>query len=326
MCCYHHFTLEERESLLILRIRGESIRSMAKELSRSPSSISRELRRNSYSHEKCGYSPIRAQRRYCRVRKKCRRNCKLQQEAVRATVGKLLEMYWSPEQISHRLKREKHKVQISFSTIYRGFENGLLERKSLQYLRLKSNIHKSRKRKSNCGCIPVLYSIHERPKKVNQRQEIGHWESDTVVGSRSRQGIATHVERKSRYTVLLKVSKVNHTDTYMEATKRAFETLPERMRRSFTVDHGKEFAGYKRLMDELGCLVYFADPYCPNQRGTNENTNGLLRQFVPKGLDVSNMSQLDLDAIAYRMNTRPRKCLGWLSPHEVFFKNVLHFT
>ena len=138
--------------------------------------------------------------------------------------------------------------------------------------------------------------------------------------------MATHVERKSRYTVLLKLERRGHSETYMQATKQAFDAMPPHLRRSLTVDHGKEFAAYRWLMKELDCIVYFADPYCPNQRATNENTNGLLRQFIPRRTDIAPVSQQALDSFAYLLNTRPRKCLGWKTPLEVFSKKLLHLT
>lgn len=323
MSCYHHFTLEERESILVGLVERKSIRAIARELGRAPSSVSREVKKNYRSHEKCGYSAAAAHRKYLKHKKSVSRPLKLEDPDVKKKVEELLQRYWSPEQISNRLKKEENPVQISFSTIYRGVEKGLVSR---EFLRYKANPQRSKKRKSNCGCIPVEFSIHDRPQQANMRTQLGHWESDTVQGRKNGACIATHVERKSRFSVFLKLPKAGNTDIYMQATEEAFRKFPPALRRSFTVDHGKEFAAYHELMDGLKCIVYFADPYCPNQRPTNENTNGLLRQFVPKGTKIDDLSQADIDLFAHRLNSRPRKCLNWLSPFEVFFHEVLHLT
>lgn len=326
MSCYHHFTPKERESILIGLVEKKSIRAISKELARAPSSVSRELKRNYRSHEKCGYSPVYAQRKYDICKKQIHNNNKINQDATRKKVEELLQLYWSPEEISNRLKKEKNKIQISTSTIYRALNKGLLSRESFSCLRRKGNPHRSKKRKANCGCIPVDYSIHDRPLEANLRTQFGHWESDSVQGRKGGACIATHVERKSRFSVFLKLPKVGETKPFMQATTKVFENFPANFRRSFTVDHGKEFSGYRELMENLNCIVYFADPYCPNQRATNENTNGLLRQFVPKSFKIDDLTQQQIDAFAYLLNLRPRKCLGWRSPFEVFFKKVLHLT
>ncbi len=246
---------------------------------------------------------------------------------MRKKVEQLLKLYWSPEQISNRLKKETNKLQISAATIYRALNKGLLlAAESFSCLRHKGNAQRSKKRKANCGCIPVDYSIHDRPLKANLRTQFGHWESDSLQARKGRGCIATHVERKSRFCIFLKLPKAGETKPYMQATIQAFEPFGLKFRRSFTVDHGKEFAGYRQLMQELGCIVYFADPYCPNPRATNENTNGLLRQFVSKSCNIDELSQHQIDAYARLLNLRPRKCLGWRSPFEVFYNKVLHLT
>lgn len=326
MSCYHHFTPEERESILVGLVERKSMRDIARELNRSASSISRELKRNYRSHEKCKYSPLSAQKKYEKMKKRKPQTYKLMEPAIKAKVEELLQSYWSPEQISHRLQKEKSPIEISFNTIYRGISKGLISKPSIACLRIKANPHRSRKRKSNCGCIPVTHSIHDRPKEIDERTQAGHWESDTVQGQKNGACIATHVERKSRFCVLLKLDKSGVTDQYMRSTHNAFKLYAPELRRSFTVDHGKEFAGYQMLMDSLHCIVYFADPYSPNQRATNENTNGLLRQFVPKGCVINCLSETTIDSFAYRLNTRPRKCLDWITPLEVFSNQVLHLT
>ena len=161
--------------------------------------------------------------------------------------------------------------------------------------------------------------------EAEQRQAIGHWESDTVRGSCNSGCIATHVDRKSRYLISIKIPN-RTTGVYMDATIKAFSKIPGYKCKTFTTDHGKEFAEYKRLTDALNAEVYFADPGSPGQRGTNENTNGLLRQFFPKRSSFKSVTQADIDRASILLNSRPRKCLGWLTPLEVFTSKSLHLT
>ena len=160
---------------------------------------------------------------------------------------------------------------------------------------------------------------------MESRKTIGHWEGDTVRGAKWSGCIGTQVERVSRYAVLFKIPD-RTAASFTEANIQAFEKIPKSKRRSFTVDHGKEFSQHRELSAKLNCKVYFADPHAPWQRGTNENFNGLLRQFFPKRTSFAEVTQSDVDAIASLLNRRPRKSLGWRSPEEVFFKKSLHLT
>jgi IS30 family transposase len=235
---------------------------------------------------------------------------------------RLLELYCSPEQISNRLREENSPVQIGTSTIYRGIQKGTFPNEIKKKLRTRP-YHKPQGGRT--GQLAVSHHISERPEEANRRLKIGHWESDTVRGSRNSGCIATHVDRKSRYLISIKIPN-RTTETYMDATITAFSKLPRYKRKTFTTDHGKEFAGYKRLTEVLKAKVYFADPASPGQRGTNENTNGLLRQFFPKRTSFQKVTQADVDRACILLNCRPRKCLGWLTPLEVFFSISLHLT
>ena len=241
------------------------------------------------------------------------------------TVSNLLEMAWSPEQISNRLKYEHNQLKISTSTIYRALDAGLLDEKLCKKLRIKGRLRHGGRKKSKCGHLDIEYSIHDRPKSADKRKTIGHWESDTVRGSKWTGCIATHVERKSQYSVLCKIP--NRTaEVFTQATIQAFQKIPKGKCKSFCVDHGKEFSDYRKIQTELNCKVYFADPHAPWQRGTNENFNGLLRQFFPKRTSFAEVTQKDVEAVMELLNRRPRKSLGWKTPEEVFFHKVLHLT
>lgn len=323
MSHYRHFTIDERESLLVYLSQGKKNCEIARLMNRSPSTISREIRRNVESRTR--YSALQAQKAYEQRRKHCVRKYKLAEPSCAEKVSELLANAWSPEQISNRLKYETNVIQISTCTIYRGLEHGLLNGELRKKLRIKGRRRHGGRKKSKCGHLDIEYTIHDRPKSVEGRQIIGHWESDTVRGAKWTGCIATHVERTSRYAVLCKIPD-RTADAFTQATVTAFLTIPKRKRRSFTTDHGKEFANHREILQLLNCKVYFADPHAPWQRGTNENFNGLLRQFFPKRTSFAEVTQEDVEAIAKMLNHRPRKCLGWKTPEEVFLHKALHLT
>jgi IS30 family transposase len=232
-------------------------------------------------------------------------------------------MFWSPEQIAERLRLEG-SIFVSYATIYRALENGCINPELRQRLRIKYRPYR-KGHKGRTGRIPVDCWIDERPKAANSRTRFGHWESDTMLGKAGGVALATHVERKSRYTVAAFIPKKNSAE-YTAATIALFKLLPSKRIKSLTVDHGKEFSKHRVIRDALQATVYFAHPNCPGERGTNENTNGLLRQWFPKRSDFAAFSQDFLSEMLSVLNLRPRKCLGWRSPYEVFFNKVLHFT
>ena len=287
---YKHLSIAERESLYLGVNQGKSIRTIARELKRSASSLSRELRRNKISHRP--YSPSRAQRRYQRCKKNCGRKPILANQEKLQLIRRLLREEWSPEQIQYRLKHEKNPLQISYTTIYRALSSGQIDGCSPSYIRKcdRYSFHlrrKGKKRKENGktnkqGKYEIQYSIFERPQAAEQRSELGHWEGDTVVGRKGGARFLTQADRKSRLLLAAKVPN-GTAEAVRDALIQMFDPLPAEKLRSITSDRGHEFAKHSEVSDALrGVPFYFADPYSPWQRGTNENTNGLLRQYFPK--------------------------------------------
>lgn len=323
MSRYSHFTTKERESLLVLVKTGKKNCEIARIMGRSPSTISRELRRNAETRET--YSAIEAEEKYRERRKNCIRKQKLTDQRYADKVSELLSCYWSPEQIANRLMLEDNEVRVSTCTIYRALEKGVLSPELRKVLRIKGKRRCGGHKKSPCGHLDIEYTIHDRPKTVEDRKQIGHWESDTVRGAKWSGCLATHTERKSRFLIMRKIPD-RTAQAFTEATVTAFRLIPADKLKSFTCDHGKEFSMHKELSERLGCRVYFADPHAPWQRGTNENCNGLIRQFFPKRTSFADVTQEDADRVALLLNRRPRKSLGWKAPEEIFLKKLLHLT
>lgn len=334
MSHYKHLTIEEREKLYLMKNQGFSIRKIAAALNRSPSTISREIERNKVFHRP--YSPSVAQTRYRNRRKRCGKRPLLANSALREKVRTLIQdHHWSPEEVSFRLRLEENPLRISYATIYRGIALGLFDPKK-KYLpkcdrfsfHLRRKGKKRRKngteRKQSKFCIP--YTIAQRPAEASDRSVLGYWEGDTVAGVKGSASVVTLAERKSRYLLACKVDR--HTaDAVAEAMVGLLAPLPAEKVKGITPDRGREFAKHEDVSAALhGVNFYFADPYSPWQRGTNENTNGLLRECIPKGKDIAPVPNEAIAHFVDEMNHRPRKCLGWRSPYEVFFETVLHLT
>ena len=319
-------TLAEREEISRSVVAGHSIRSMAASLGRAPSTISRELRRNSGRQ---GYRASGAdQAAWDRARRPKR--CRLaQNRALARTVADKLQLEWSPRQIAGWLKRrfpDDENYQVSHETIYRSLfiqARGALKKELLAHLRRTRGMRRSRhhtQKTDDHGRITDTVSIRERPAAVEERAVPGHWEGDLLFGSHNSQ-IATLVERHTRYVMLVRV-KGKDTETVINALIKHAHSLPRELYRSLTWDRGKEMAEHKRFTLATDIKVYFCDPHNPWQRGSNENTNGLLRQYFPKGTDLSAHSQAHLDAIARRLNERPRETLHYETPAERFAQCV----
>ena len=319
-------TLAEREEISRAVVTGHSIRSMATWLGRAPSTISREIKRNG------GEGSYRASRADQAAWDRARRPkiCKLVENRTLAhLVAGKLQGLWSPEQIAGWLKRtypEDENYQVSHETIYRSLfiqARGALKKELLQHLRrtriMRRSCHYTQKTE-NHGRIIDAVSISERPATVEDRAVPGHWEGDLLCGSHSSQ-IATLVERQSRYVMLVKIPNKN-TETVTHALIKNVRKLPQQLYQSLTWDRGTEMAGHKRFTLATDIKVYFCDPQNPWQRGTNENTNGLLRQYFPKGIDISGYSQAKLNAVARKLNGRPRKTLNYETPAERFSQSV----
>ncbi|HSS70622.1 MAG TPA: IS30 family transposase [Casimicrobiaceae bacterium] len=319
-------TLAEREEISRSVVAGHSMRSIATSLGRAPSTISREIKRNG-DHE--SYRATQADRAaWDRARRP--KNCKLVENRTLAHVvaGKL-QLQWSPAQIAGWLKRTypgDENYQVSHETIYRSLfiqARGALKKELLEHLRRTRAMRRSRhhtQKTDNHGRITDAVSISERPATVEDRAVPGHWEGDLLFGSRNSQ-IATLVERHTRYVMLVKVASKD-TETVINALIKHAHKLPQELYQSLTWDRGKEMADHKRFTLTTDIQVYFCDPHNPWQRGSNENTNGLLRQYFPKGTDLSDYSQAKLNAVARRLNERPRKTLNYETPAERFGQSV----
>jgi IS30 family transposase len=319
---YEHLNIDEREVILKMQAQQASMQQIGDRLGRSKGTISRELSRNVSSTK--DYKPHLAQRYYQKRRKESKKPYRLgDDDWLREYVQEKLRQYWSPEQISGRLRDDRGIVLSSvtiYSWVYRSRDQG-----SRDYKYLRQSHHRRRKRRASQdrrGQMPDRRMIDERPKVVNERKRIGDWESDTVEGAKGSGFIATHVERKSRYTVAVKVDDKS-ADAVTKATLESMRKLPSRKVRTMTFDNGKEFAGFKELEQGLNMTGYFARPYHSWERGTNENTNGLLRQFFPKGMDFSTIVQSDVDIALELLNNRPRKCLNYRTPTEVFWSSAM---
>src|SRR6185437_5033887 len=304
---------DEREEISRGIAVGRSIRQIAQGLRRAPSTVSREIRRNGGSQ---AYRANRADRR-ARERALRPKPCRLAlYSALRWRVPQKLALQWSPQ----RLKQEfptHQDMQISHEAIYRSLfiqTRGVLKKELTAQLRTARRMRrpKSHNAKSGQGHILDMVSIRERPAEIEDRAVPGHWEGDLLTGANDTH-IATLVERNTRFTMLAKIPRKD-TRTVVAALAKHIRKLPEELRRSLTWDQGKEMHAHKRLTVATNVQVYFCDPRSPWQRGSNENTNGLLRQYFPRGTNFSRISQSYLNAIALRLNQRPRKTLGFQTP------------
>jgi IS30 family transposase len=297
-----------------------SYRKIAGILNRSPSTISRELQRNTGQYSPYWYDWAQ---QYADQRKAIPRSQKRRQNpTLYDVVCQGLTKGFSPEIISGRLKRDFRSLQMRVSpdSIYRwvyadATEDGDLYKLLVRHHKKRRKQRKAVRKREFEGRV----SISERPKLVDQKKRFGDWESDTMAGGKSKGGLATHVERKSRYLVAAKLEN-QRSDTFMEATIHALSSFQKTIIKTFTVDNGSEFSQFKLLEEATESRVYFADPYSPWQRGLNENTNGLLRRYFPKGCNFHAISDTMVDEVIKKLNHRPRKCLKFRTPYEVLFK------
>jgi len=319
-------TLAEREEISRGVAAGQSLRTIAKMLGRAPSTISREINRNG------GRQAYRANKAEQAAWDRAHRvkTCKLaKNRALALIVAEKLQLEWSPRQIAGWLKYtypDNENYQVSHETIYLTLfiqARGALKKELIQYLRkpraMRRSRHHTQKTKDH-GRISNTVSIRERPAEVEDRAVPGHWEGDLICGSNNSQ-IATLVERHTRLVMLVRVPSKD-TKTVINALIRQAHKLPRELYKSLTWDRGKEMADHQRFTLATDIKVYFCDPQQPWQRGSNENTNGLLRQYFPKGMDLSNIHQNRLNAVARRLNERPRETLQFRTPAERFAQCV----
>ena len=322
-----HLTLSEREEIRAGLSAKMSIRDIARALNRSPSTISREVQRN---RGRRYYKAVDANNRANRMAKRPKA-CLLERNSrLRELVLEKLELKWSPEQISGWLKRtmpRQKAMQISAETIYKTLyfrSRSALHHLLVKHLRRSHSLRHGKRhtRKGERGTINIVngISIHERSRHIDNRRTFGHWEGDLVSGTNNSH-IATLVDRKSRYTIILKLSGKDAGSVNQAITEK-FKTLPRKLRQSLTWDRGMELAKHLEFTANTGVKVYFCDTQSPWQRGTNENTNGLIRQYFPKKTCLAQYSQQELDTVAAQLNSRPRKILKFKTPKEVIEKSV----
>jgi len=316
-----YLSVAEREEIAVGLAAGESLRAIAGRLGRAPSTISREVRRNSRGRGQYRGLAAQGQAQYRARRPK---TAKLAgNDELRELVAARLGQNWSPEQISVMLRRQfpgRPEMQVSHETIYQAIYvqgRGALRRELAACLRTGRALRKPRRTDGDRrGKIPGMVMISERPAEVADRAVPGHWEGDLIAGAASRSAIGTLVERSTRFVMLLHLPDGHGADQVAAAMTAAMGSLPAQLRRSLTWDQGREMAGHAQITVATDLDIYFCDPHSPWQRGSNENTNGLLRQYFPKGTDLSVHSREHLDQVAAELNSRPRKTLGWKTPAE----------
>ena len=317
--------LEERLRIADLHLAGVGVRAIAVQLSRSPSTISRELRRNGPDvgprARRGRYAPHAAHRR-AELRGRRPKTSKFENPELASWVQAKLCVKWSPEQISDHLATafgDRQEMRVSPETIYQALYvqgRGHLRADLHQHLRTGRAVRRPRRPKGTGGSgkIPDMISISERPAEVADRAVPGHWEGDLILGSNCRSAIATLVERQTRFTMLVHLPDGHGAIAVRDGLLATIATLPERLRKTLTWDQGTELAQHRQITLATEMAIYFCDPHSPWQRGSNENTNGLLRQYFPKGTDLSVHSPERLLEVANELNARPRKTLGGITP------------
>lgn len=313
---YSHLTLEERDVIQKMKDQGFSNAEIARELGRDRSTIGREIERNNRPY---GYISHLAQKSYRARRLLTKPRPKRDDKKLMTKVRSKLKLTWSPEQISNRLRMDSRgKINISHDTIYQWiWEDKAQGGKLFSFLR-QSN-RKRRKRYGKLqkkGQIPGRVFIDDRPQIVDSRKRFGDWEADTIQSAGKNSNIATFVERKSRFLLAVKLNEKSK-GALNDAARKAFRIIPKKIRKTMTVDNGKEFAGFKELEKKVSLDIYFAHPYHAWERGANENMNGLLRQFFPKKKSFRRVPQSKIDRVVELINNRPRKCLNYRTPSEV---------
>jgi transposase, IS30 family len=321
-------SLEEREEISRGLAAGDSIRAIAEGLGRSPSTVCREVNANGGRKK---YRALVADRAACRRALRPKRAKLAQCRRLRRVVERKLEANWSPQQVSAWLASQypdRPEMQVSHETIYQSLfvqSRGALRKELHSCLRTGRAMRRPKTyvkgNRIGAGKIKDMVMISQRPAEVRDRAVPGHWEGDLIFGKKMT-SIGTLVERHSRYVILLKLPNGHGAESVRTAMTKRILTLPAQLRRSITWDQGKEMAEHVQFTVDTGVKIYFCDPKSPWQRGSNENTNGLLRQYLPKSSDLSQCTQRELDAIARSLNTRPRQTLGWMTPSQAFAEAV----
>lgn len=315
----------EREEISLGLRAGESVRQIARRLGRAPSTVSREVARNGGRSE---YRAFAAQRDTRRRERRPRATRLARSPRLRDEVERLLELCWSPVQIANHLRLAHPAdvdMHVSHETIYRALyvqSRGELRRELAACLRSGRARRRAGASPEDRGRMAGMVLISERPAEIADRAVPGHWEGDLLLGRNGRSAVATLVERRTRYVMLAALPGGRSAPEVRDALVGAVTRLPVHLRRSLTWDRGHEMAEHRQFSVDTGVAVYFCDPSSPWQRGTNENTNGLLRQYLPRSTDLRLLTQEQFDAIAAELNGRPRQTLGWKSPSEAFAEAV----
>lgn len=323
---YTHLSPRERTGLFYLAQAGYSLREIARRFHRSHTTLSRELKRNGRPSGQC-YCDRFAQRQANHRKQQPRHQHAYHNHALRDYVTEKLQLGWSPEIIANRLPRESplsQKLRVSHETIYQWLYREAGD--GGQLYRCLVRAHRKRRRQHKYGAgrgvLANRCPISQRPAGATNRSRYGHWEGDTMVGYQHQGRIVTHVERKSRY-LLARVVKDGTAASFTEACRRSYALIPVAYRRTLTLDNGSENAQHERLAKHLHMQIYFATPYASWERGTNENTNGLLRRTFPAGTNFLQITPKQLNEVVSRLNHRPRKCLNYRTPFEVL-NSVTH--
>ncbi len=316
---YKHLSQDEREIIANLLSEGSSLGDIAKVVGRDKSTISRELKRNS-PPERRRYVPCRAHARSCERKTKANTHERLKNDLVRQYVKDGLDQGWSPEQISGRIQIDHPGQTINHEAIYQ-YVYHPQNPDRLEMIQLLRRAHKKRKnkgigRKVRKTKIPNRIPIDARPKSVESRRHSGHWEGDSLISRKSKVALNTLVERKSRIVLITKLPRKGAAETNKAIISR-LKKLPAKGRQTLTLDNGTENAKHEQLSARLGIKCYFAHPYASWERGTNENINGLIRWYLPKGTDFRKITPEQIARIEHLLNSRPRKCLGYKTPSEV---------
>lgn len=314
---YNHLSIEERDILAVLKSQGNSLRQIATVLNRSPSTLCRELKRNAPPVHSGYYLAHKAQARAEKRKHETHRRKRLKNDFIRGYVEKHIHLGWSPELIAGRLSIEYPEQSISYEAIYQWIYQDAMHLNSLLVRAHRRRKHRGYSRKHKKSHIPDRISIQERPATVLKRRQIGHWETDTISCRKSYQAVQVSVERKARYAKLAKLKAKTSRAMSVALIKRLCQ-YPPQLRRSITYDNGPENAEHMRTNKVLGTASYFCEPFRSYQRGTVENTIGIVRRFIPKKTNLANISQDYLTKIEYWLNNRPKKCLKFKTPAEVF--------
>lgn len=323
---YKRLAMEERENISRGLAQEKTIRAIAREMNRSASTISREIKRNSGVSGYRAFSASQRAKRAATSRREGKSKI-AQRELLRRYVLEKMQEEWSPEEISKRVKVEyagDMSMQVSHEAIYQYIyvlPRGELKQTLIKALRREHKhrrMQKSEKVEEKRGKIANMLSIEERPAEVADRAVPGHWEGDLILGKYKRSALGTLVERTTRYTILVPLGSQKDALSVREAYAEAFKTVPDELRKTLTYDQGKEMSEHQQFSIDTGIQVFFAHPGSPWERGTNENTNGLIRQYFPRGTDFTQVSVDEIKKVQRKLNGRPRKVLNFYKPNEVF--------